>query len=184
MTFVADHDSNLVQVPRPIYAIARFQGFLPTDARLPDCTTGVLYQRRILVERSTGPERARFTLAHELGHDALHLECNPADLEQTDLEEHEADSWAAGLLMPHHSVAQALQTANIEQTIARWAAWEHHAHLITRLRRDFRVSLATTLQTLVDMGLVQGYEPWYLMFGVLDDYERALRRLRGEGLPS
>lgn len=181
LAFITESDSRFTRTPCPIYEVAKNAGLAVFNFDLGDSLAGMLYDNHIVVARNYGPERARFTVAHEIGHAVLHLPRAESDPGPTEVEEHEANVFASGLLMPHDAVRQILPLGTKILTVRQWAMDEHRTRQVSRLRRQFRVSLDTTLQTLVDMGLVLDREPWASLFNVRDEYERALRDLQGAG---
>ncbi len=89
--------------------------------------------------------RRRFTIAHEIGHFVLHPErCRPerggAVNEAGRLEEREADSFAAELLMPEHLVREAVREHGLDAT---------------RLADRFEVSRKAMLTRLRSLGLAE-----------------------------
>jgi hypothetical protein len=89
--------------------------------------------------------RRRFTIAHEIGHFVLHQEgCRPERGGVVDeagrVEEGEADTFAAELLMPEHLVREAVRT---------------HGPDATRLAERFEVSRKAMQARLRDLGLAE-----------------------------
>lgn len=103
-------------VPVDVYGVARHLGVRVERADLGDDVSGVLVRNLeaavIGVHFAHHPSRQRFTIAHELGHFVLHSGGtyvdrgtyvrfrNSASGTGTDAEEHDANQFAAALLMP------------------------------------------------------------------------------------
>lgn len=121
-----------------------------------DEISGVLVRRSeetvIGVEQSQSPERQRFTIAHELGHLVLHdvgeVHVDKVNFRSSlsstaeDVEEVEANAFAASLLMPRAFVVADLQgqTVNIEDD-----------DLIKRLARKYGVSTQAITYRLINV---------------------------------
>jgi Zn-dependent peptidase ImmA (M78 family) len=114
--------NNVTQPPVPVDEIARSRGFAIEYSDLDD-VSGLLVRHgmacTIGVNRRDPPVRRRFTIAHELAHALLHtgkavtfdkdFRYNlRSDLSSagTDIEEIEANFFAASLLMPFRFLAQ------------------------------------------------------------------------------
>ena len=169
---------DLDRFPRPVYEVARAGSFRIVDAPMPEDTWGVLVERIIHLATGMGPVKARFTVCHELGHALLATDCGQSD---DPMVESEASAFASGLLMPHDAVRafmddsfMALQVLPVEG----WASEEQRFGTVTRMRRHFGTSLQTVLQTLVDMGAVEGREPWASLHEADAAYRSSLARLR------
>jgi Zn-dependent peptidase ImmA (M78 family) len=118
-------------------------------------------QRVIIgVNSRNAPKRQRFTIAHELGHWLLHkgkplivdqsVMINKRDdvsSQATDLEEIEANQFAAELLMPQRFIADAA-SHHLETGIAS------REELIAALARDFDVSNDAMGWRLINLGVL------------------------------
>lgn len=182
---------ELRRLPRPVAAIADAWGVRVADVALWSGagTAGVLLGERVVViSGGIGARRARFTVAHELGH-AVFGTSRPVEVcvgtmtPEAAQDERDADAFAAGLLMPHPEVREAL-AARFGRTPAalspvEWARRECESGVLTHLVRAFDVSYCTCFRALVDMGLVTGAEPWADVAGCgFWRYRDALRVLR------
>lgn len=109
--------AKVTAAPVPIEDIARMVGARIVPNNFNDEISGVLVRQPdnivIGVEAQQSPQRKRFTIAHELGHlllhdgDEVHVDRNfrinlrsPASSRAEDIEEIEANAFAASLLMP------------------------------------------------------------------------------------
>jgi Zn-dependent peptidase ImmA (M78 family) len=101
--------------------------------------------RAIVLNGSGDSGRKRFTIAHEIGHFVLHPErCRPerggAVNEAGRIEEREADTFAAELLMPDHLVREAVREQGLD---------------VARLADRFEVSRKAMLARLRHLGLAE-----------------------------
>jgi len=174
---LVDIDRSFAWTPCPVYDIVRYRGFTVEDTHLILRTAGMTCDTTIFVDHDAGPIRTRFTVAHELGHIVMHKSEPPKDAARLLRGEYEANAFASATLMPPEDVEQMLSREQTSQPVEYWAHEEHSHHLITRLRRRFQTSTDTTLQVLVDMGLVEGYTPWESFFEAHRPYKDALSRL-------
>ncbi|MGO4386751.1 ImmA/IrrE family metallo-endopeptidase [Microvirga sp. 2YAF29] len=135
-------------------AIAYYRNATVRIRRLDGCEARILGFRDravISVDDRFGPRRARFSLAHELGHWQHHrgrsFVCRPEDIgqkrERNALDpEWVADQYAADLLMPHYlfrTRAQELKRISFET--------------VETLAHEFNVSLTATAIRLIETGL-------------------------------
>jgi Zn-dependent peptidase ImmA (M78 family) len=109
--------SDLDSVPTPVEALAKRLGLQVVYQPLADDVSGLLYRdgqfQVIGVNSSQAGTRQRFTIAHELGHWRLHkgrdvrvdreVRVNFRRDRLWDLEEAQANAFAAALLMPRDS---------------------------------------------------------------------------------
>ncbi len=107
---------SIKEVPVPIVSIVREYGFSVYGADLEDKISGIILvddkkingygtNKLIMVNRNHSEYRNRFTIAHELGHYLLNdkpTSCfaHRDTIEQNDMEEVMANSFASYLLMP------------------------------------------------------------------------------------
>lgn len=167
-----DHARNLIaeysisQPPVRVEELAEALGFQIARHRFDGPESGFALrggmQSIIGVNIQTSRRRQRFTIAHELGHLLMH-EGRPLTVDQavlridlrdevssmaTDLQEIEANTFAAALLMPEDVVldyATALMQSNAEIT---------RDDLITRLARMFDVSVEAMGYRLISLGIL------------------------------
>ena len=88
-------------------------------------------------------ERRIFSAAHELGHLMLHPDAyDVSQVEESKVEEHEADRFAGHFLMPN------------EGFLKEWneAAGLHFVDRVFKVKRIFRVSYKTVLSRLIEYG--------------------------------
>lgn len=148
--------------PVNVWRVARRTGVRIERADLGEDSSGVLVRRGraavIGVNYSHHPNRQRFTVAHELGHFVLHDGAKYVDRSMTtlqfrnaqsstgtEIEEREANQFAAALLMP-----------------AEWVRREFKKHpfdlgddeALTGLCKRFRVSSQAMSFRLVNLGLL------------------------------
>lgn len=123
-----------VDFPVPVEAVA--EDLLGLDVqRVELACSGMLLpaERRILVNAEEGPQRQRFTIAHELGHwicQCLEGSTEPVYCRDTDLKttasraaEREANVFAAELLMPEAEVRDPLASPDrfgVSELAYRW----------------------------------------------------------------
>ncbi len=125
-------ESGITRPPVPINRIAKLRGLDIRKDKIPDSDiSGFLFRRGVEtiigVNTSHPSTRQRFTIAHELGHVLLH-ESRPDELHVdrrfevkfrdsrsslgTDIEEREANLFAAELLMPQRFIERDLRNAS------------------------------------------------------------------------
>lgn len=114
--------------PVDVYAIARQLGIRVVKTSMPNDVSGMLIREggtlTVGLNEEHHPNRQRFTLAHEIGHQQLHrgrplildsqVRVNMRDAQSaraTDREEIEANRFAADLLMPAAMVIAAVNEA-------------------------------------------------------------------------
>jgi Zn-dependent peptidase ImmA (M78 family) len=161
---IADH--QISQPPVRVEELAEALGFQIARHRFDGPESGFALrdgkQSIIGVNIQTSRRRQRFTIAHELGHLLMH-EGRPLTVDQavlridlrdevssmaTDLQEMEANTFAATLLMPEEVVldyATVLMQSNAE--ISR-------DDLITKLARTFDVSVEAMGYRLISLGIL------------------------------
>ena len=161
---IADH--QISQPPVHVEELAEALGFQIARHRFDGPESGFALrdgkQSIIGVNIQTSRRRQRFTIAHELGHLLMH-EGRPLTVDQavlridlrdevssmaTDLQEMEANTFAATLLMPEEVVldyATVLMQSNAE--ISR-------DDLITKLARTFDVSVEAMGYRLISLGIL------------------------------
>ena len=121
--------AGVTNPPVPVVEIARAEGIKVRFGPLPDELSGVLVHERgetfIGVNSLHSPRRQTFTIAHELGHYALHPRTNFVDHkilyfrnslsgQAQDLKEMEANEFAASLLMPAKLLAKSLKGETVD----------------------------------------------------------------------
>ncbi len=153
-------DESLIDVE----SIARGLGAEVIRERLGGDVSGLLVRQEgrviIGVNESHAPARQRFTIAHELGHFVLH-EGRPLVVDRarinlrdsrsslaTDLEEIEANSFAAELLMPRTQVLRTFRGLADAGAIS-------HERVIRDLAHGFGVSDQAMEYRLVHLGLLR-----------------------------
>ena len=131
-------------LPVPVERLAHSLGIIVRKAPAPPGLYGALFLVRgrtyVLLSTRQSPERARFTLAHEMGHLLLMPRAAALcyDPHRNDAEERLADQFAAALLMPADLVRYF------------WAKGEAFTSLAAR----FGVSYTAMHRRLVELGLV------------------------------
>ena len=122
---------------------------LVTETREPFASEAALEPlgdgHAIVLNGSSDSGRQRFTIAHEIGHFVLHPErCRPerggAVNEAGRMEEREADTFAAELLMPDHLVRKPVSEQGLD---------------VARLADRFQVSRKAMLARLRHLGLAE-----------------------------
>jgi Zn-dependent peptidase ImmA (M78 family) len=159
---LADH--GITSPPVDVEALARAEGILVVRRRFEDANvSGILFRDSshhvIGVNSAHPPVRQRFTIAHELGHQALHpgrelildvpVRVNLRDKTSStasDLEEIEANAFAAALLMPERLVRDQLN----QLPPARRREPDATA---TALAKIFKVSSSALSFRLINLGL-------------------------------
>jgi len=159
---LADH--GITGPPIAVEALARSNGIVVVRRRFEDAdVSGILLRNRdrhvIGVNSAHAPPRQRFTIAHELGHWALHpgreiildvpVRVNLRDKTSsmaTDLEEIEANAFAATLLMPGQMLRDQLN---------RLPAGRRRELDVTAaaLSKIFKVSISALHFRLINLGL-------------------------------
>ena len=161
---IADYDIS--RPPVHVEPIAEAHGFEIARHRFDGPESGFALRdgrRSIIgVNTQTSRRRQRFTIAHELGHLLMH-EGRPLTVDQavlrvdlrnevssmaTDLQEIEANTFAASLLMPEETV---LDYATI---LLRTSSDISRDDLITKLARTFDVSVEAMGYRLISLGIL------------------------------
>ena len=99
--------------------------------------------------------REIFTVAHEIGHQKLHLSeqgitlIKDNDLEDRDEFEMEANYFAANLLMPEEKVRKFIKFELAKEDNSEWTGWD-----IAKLQTNFNVSYDMTLYRLKSLGML------------------------------
>ncbi len=140
------------EAPVPVEDVAKHLGLRVISMDLDEDVSGLLITKPemscIVVRKSDGPSRQRFSIAHEVGHFVLRHQFEAGEhvhvdrgyrvshrdkrsSKGTDLREIEANQFAAALLMP-----SALVTASIKALERE----ELHDEDVTNLARQFNVS--------------------------------------------
>lgn len=151
----------------PVKEIAEENGVLVQEAKAEDDLSGFIYvdnesdETVIGVNRNHGEQRKRFTIAHELGHmflhdfDDLHVDRgfgvklrNRISSKGTDLEEKEANLFAAELLMPKDFIEDVFDENGIDMVDL-----ENEA-VITMLAKKFNVSVQAMTFRLMYLGYI------------------------------
>lgn len=156
-------DARVTSLPVPVERLAQHCGAVITYQPFEgDDISGLLLRKDnqppvIGVNSSNSAVRQRFTIAHELGHLKLHkgelildrlARVNFRDStssQATEMQEIEANAFAACLLMPHNLVA-----AQLEHHVQR-----RHLNdeaLVEALARDFKVSRPAMEFRLINLG--------------------------------
>ena len=137
--------------PVPVVKIARRQATIARES-LGDDVSGMLIPTKdgpvIVVNSDHSPTRQRFTIAHELGHLILHNYTTPhadrrykvrfrdaTSSEGTDVEEIEANQFAAALLMPKNLLIKKLIDIGFEHDPD-----EEDAEQLAEVAKAFNVS--------------------------------------------
>ncbi len=111
---------NIREPPVDVDGIARFLGFIIIPYDFPNTVSGVTFiegdVKSIGVNSSHAPTRQRFSAAHEIGHYLLghdsydekkvYIDDRPSFLNPHNLQEMEANEFAAELLMPESFLRQ------------------------------------------------------------------------------
>lgn len=151
----------------PVKEIAEEHGVLVQETRAEDDLSGFIYvdsetdETVIGVNKSHGKQRKRFTIAHELGHmllhdfDDLHVDRgfgvklrNRVSSEGTDLEEKEANLFAAELLMPKDFIEDVFDEQGIEMVDLE------DEKIISSLAKIFDVSVQAMTFRLMYLGYI------------------------------
>lgn len=154
---------RITTLPIPIEEIARSEGALIARKAFDGTQSGFALRDGetwvIGVNASTSPRRQRFTIAHELGHLVMHegklivdhtMRVNWRDEKSsmaTDIEEIEANAFAAAILMPEAAVRQRVSSHLRERPMNRES-------LISELAREFDVSVEAMGYRLINLGIL------------------------------
>jgi Zn-dependent peptidase ImmA (M78 family) len=121
--------ANVSKPPVPVLEIAKKAGVTVRFGALPDELSGFLMHDKgkviLGVNSLHSPRRQAFTIAHELGHYALHPKANFVDHKilyfrdarsapAADKQEVEANQFAAALLMPASFLAKLLKNETVD----------------------------------------------------------------------
>lgn len=157
-------DAGMTEVvPVPVEQLVSWAGAQLAMRALPANVSGMLIRddsRQVVAINAGDPKtRQRFTMAHELGHLRMHRgvfvdtfrvnERNVKAHQGTDLEEIQANAFAAELLMPNREVV----AASRELLRSRGALSE--PELVERLAKRFDVSHQAMSIRLVNLGIGQ-----------------------------
>ena len=159
---LADYD--LDEPPVPIEGIAEAHGALIVRNHFPGYESGFALREGaqwvIGVNTATSPRRQRFTIAHELGHLLLHDDPLITDYSVlvgkrdatsslgTDLQEIQANRFAAAILMPQKLIVVELQKELGREDVTS------RDELIARLARTFGVSAEAMGYRLVNLNII------------------------------
>jgi Zn-dependent peptidase ImmA (M78 family) len=121
--------ANVTKAPVPVLAVAKHAGVTVRFGALPDELSGFLMHDKgaviLGVNSLHPPRRQAFTIAHELGHHALHPRANfvdhkilyfrgPRSSQAVDPREMQANQFAAELLMPRRFLAKLLKDETVD----------------------------------------------------------------------
>jgi len=157
-------DSGLAgQIPTPIEDVARSRGAVVIRERLDRDVSGLLFRDddsvMIGVNDLHAPRRQRFTVAHEIGHLVMHkgrplvldhVRINMRDATSstaTDIEEIQANQFAAAILMPQDLVIREAKRILENDPAAT------DASIVPLLAQGFEVSEQAMEIRLVNLGL-------------------------------
>lgn len=152
-------------LPVPVDAIAAAEGATVVRRRFEGDTSGFMYaeaDRTVIgINAATSRRRQRFTVAHEIGHMALHRDENklrvdsviqfrdPLSALGTDPQERDANAFAVALLMPAKVVADQVRAALKNNVTDRDV-------LISSLATTFDVSTEAMGYRLINLGVLRG----------------------------
>lgn len=150
--------------PVPVRTLAESMGIRVAEESLEDDVSGMLYRRAggslILVNRDHPSNRRRFSLAHEIGHLLLHNAAVFIDKKVridfrdsrsalgVDLDEIQANQFAAALLMPEQWVLEQVNAARARRNPPT------DENLIAELAAIFEVSEQAIEHRLANLGLL------------------------------
>lgn len=157
-------ESGVSEPPVDVESIAERQGLLIDFQPLQSDLSGFLFhdeQHAVIGVNSFHPTvRQRFTIAHELGHfllhqsDSLHVDRavqakfrNELSKQGTDLDEIEANLFAAELLMPRIMIAQDLHQNDVVDIL--------DDHFFNELAQRYNVSTQALLLRLMNLGHIE-----------------------------
>lgn len=157
-------ESGVSEPPVDVESIAERQGLLIDFQPLQSDLSGFLFhdeQHAVIGVNSSHPTvRQRFTIAHELGHfllhqsDPLHVDRavqakfrNELSKQGTDLDEIEANLFAAELLMPRIMIAQDLHQNDVVDIL--------DDHFFNELAQRYNVSTQALLLRLMNLGYIE-----------------------------
>lgn len=171
---LSQHQSFL-KVHVDVRALAQHMGIRVVEMALDENTSGMLVRKgevvSIAVNEQHHRNRKRFTIAHELGHQQLHLHARGGQeayfidrlvvmlrderaSEGTQQEEVEANAFAAALLMPEQLIRRALP-GSLPGMQAVANAWDLSEERVRQLARQFRVSQQAMSFRLLNLGIIQ-----------------------------
>lgn len=158
-------DANVDAPPVPVERLVRTRGALIRPQSYDDKISGFLYRdhdRTVIgVNSDHHPHRRRFTIAHELGHALLHKGIvdevhvdrafqvkmrDERSSQGTDIEEREANLFAAELLMPVRFLEQDLSDVDPVDLLDE--------AFVLKLARRYRVSVQALLFRLSNLGYI------------------------------
>lgn len=122
--------------PIPLNEIIKQIGLTYKRTVLPGDLSGIIvkdensFTPRIFIDSTEGPQRQRFTLAHEIGHFVERKDANDADYsfvekrrlnaKDYDLHEFYADEFAGALLMPKESFSADEKHMNVKELAEKY----------------------------------------------------------------
>lgn len=127
-----------------------FVGYLPLPPKIDGISAWINKRPYVLINRSAYACRARYDLAHELGHLILHTSLAQEDLEQKeilDLVEKQANYFAGAFLIPEKSITQEFYSTEI--------------NALKDLKRRWGVSMQAIMMRLFNIELVSESQKRY-----------------------
>jgi len=159
-------DNDLLSAPVNVTALAKKLNIVLKSKDLDDNVSGVFFgkddKKVIVINKSQGKKRKRFSIAHEIGHCVLHHENNPYFIDKVsfhfrngvsssgeDKMEREANHFGAALLMPRSLV---------DSEISNLRLVENSVNPIKELAKIFDVSEIAMAYRLANLGYQFGEE--------------------------
>ncbi len=160
--FIEKNENSFKSYPINIEEIVRNEKINIIEHEFNDEASGILVisdeNITIGIDKNSGNERKRFTIAHELGHYVLHNERSNMFVDKvffrkksdgyTSKEEKieiEANYFAANILMPEKLIFQAISNLTCDL---------YEDETVSKLAKDFNVSSSAMLYRLINLGVL------------------------------
>lgn len=161
--FLIENNQFFKEAPINIEGLANSLGITIKVSDFNEEAAGLLIIKdgttTIGVDSNSGPERKRFTIAHELGHFVLHLEKSKMFIDKLfyrqksngyttrdEKIEREANFFAANILMPQKLILKSLENLTSSDL--------HDDSTINTLAKRFNVSSSAMLFRLINLGIL------------------------------
>ncbi|WP_316807376.1 ImmA/IrrE family metallo-endopeptidase [Pedobacter agri] len=163
--FILANNLNNESVQIDLHILAKKAGATVIEHAFDDNISGVLaingLSKTIGINKADGPQRKRFTIAHELGHLILHQDKGNLFMDsilfrktgegytkREEKIEREANYFAANILMPEKRVK-----AKLKNFVSDF----FDDSIIDDLAKDFGVSVSAMNYRLINLGIIKGY---------------------------
>jgi Zn-dependent peptidase ImmA (M78 family) len=146
----------------------------------PSVLGGIVFEDSVIyvnVATEAHEGRYNFTIAHELGHHALHkplvdgtqIVCRESD--NRPIEEAQADRFAAALLMPQAAIDLAVSTVGLAPKAHHPKVIRGYAAKVSKAASMNNVSNTAVINRLIDLGYLSDSEGYYSSFRKTSHYQ-------------